>query len=131
MSQDNLELTLKEEIASLKAIIGCKNQEFENLNKKFAEKFGTEIKIGIGINSGEVVAGNMGSEDRIEYSVTGDTVNTGKRIEGITRDFPNSVLISQNVYDEVEHLIEVEAFEPLFVKGKKEKISVYKVVGVK
>lgn len=103
----------------------------KKLNKKFAEKFGTEIKIGIGINSGEVVAGNMGSEDRIEYSVTGDTVNTGKRIEGITRDFPNSVLISQNVYDEVAHLIEVEAFEPLFVKGKKEKISVYKVVGVK
>lgn len=101
------------------------------LNHTFSEKFNTEIKIGIGINSGEVVAGNMGSEDRIEYSVTGDTVNTGKRIESITRDFPNSILISERVYDEVAHLVETEAFEPICVKGKKEKISVYKVLGAK
>ncbi|MEZ4888199.1 MAG: adenylate/guanylate cyclase domain-containing protein [Chitinophagales bacterium] len=103
----------------------------EKLNHDFAGKFDTEIKIGIGIHSGEVIAGNMGSEDRVEYSVTGDTVNTGKRIESITRDFPNSILISQVVYDEVSHLIETEAFEPLFVKGKKEQISVYKVLDTK
>ncbi len=106
-------------------------RSLKKLNQVFAPKFNTEIKIGIGINSGEVVAGNMGSEDRIGYSVTGDTVNTGKRIESITRDFPNSILISEKVYNVVGNLVDTEAFEPLHIKGKKDKISVYKVLGAK
>jgi len=99
------------------------------LNKKYKEKFNTEIEIGIGINAGEVVAGNLGSEDRIRYSVTGDTVNTGKRIETITRDHPNCILISDSVYKDVKDVIQAKAWEPLFVKGKKEKILVYEVLG--
>ena len=99
------------------------------LNKKYKEKFQTEIEIGIGINYGEVVAGNLGSEDRIRYSVTGDTVNTGKRIESITKDFPNSILISDTIFQKVKDVIEVKAWDPLFVKGKKEKILVYEVLG--
>ncbi len=101
------------------------------LNKKYKEKFKTEIEIGIGINYGEVVAGNLGSEDRIRYSVTGDTVNTGKRIESITKDHPDSILISETVYQKVKEMIEVKAWDPLFVKGKKDKILVYEVLGVK
>lgn len=101
------------------------------LNEKYKEKFKTEIEIGIGINYGEVVAGNLGSEDRIRYSVTGDTVNTGKRIETITKDYPGSVLISDSVYQKVKELFEVKAWEPLFVKGKKDKLLVYEVLGVK
>ena len=100
------------------------------LNKKYKEKFKTEIEMGIGINFGEVVAGNLGSEDRIRYSVTGDTVNTGKRIETITKDYPNSIIISDSVYQKVKELVKVKAWEPLFVKGKKEKILVYEVLGV-
>jgi len=101
------------------------------LNKKYNEKFKTEIEIGIGINYGEVVAGNLGSEDRIRYSVTGDTVNTGKRIESITKDHPNSILISDSIYKKVKDFIEVKAWDPLNVKGKKDKILVYEVLGLK
>ncbi len=101
------------------------------LNKKYKEKFKTEIEIGIGINFGEVVAGNLGSEDRIRYSVTGDTVNTGKRIESITKDFPDSILISDSIYQVVKEDIEVKAWDPLFVKGKKDKLLVYEVLGLK
>jgi class 3 adenylate cyclase len=101
------------------------------LNKKYREKFKTEIEIGIGINYGEVVAGNLGSEDRIRYSVTGDTVNTGKRIEDITKDHPNSILVSDSIYQNVKELVEVKAWEPLFVKGKKDKLLVYEVLGPK
>ena len=78
--------------------------------------------MGIGINYGEVVAGNLGSEDRIRYSLTGDTVNTGKRIESITKDHPNSILISDSLYEKTKDMIEVKAWEPLFVKVKKKKI---------
>lgn len=101
-----------------------------SLNKKYMEKFKTEIEIGIGINSGEVVAGNLGSEDRIRFSVTGDTVNTGKRIETITRDYPNSILISDSSYQKVKKIVDVKAWEPIFVKGKKDKILVYEVLGI-
>jgi adenylate cyclase len=101
------------------------------LNKKYMEKFKTEIEIGIGLNSGEVVAGNLGSEDRIRFSVTGDTVNTGKRIETITKDYPNSVLISDAIYRKVKNIVNVKAWEPQYVKGKKDKIQVYEVLGIK
>jgi class 3 adenylate cyclase len=101
------------------------------LNQKYKEKFKTEIEIGIGINYGEVVAGNLGSEDRIRYSVTGDTVNTGKRIETITKDHPNSVLISDSIYEQVKDLVDVKAWEPLYVKGKKDKLLVYELLGAK
>ncbi len=101
------------------------------LNKKYREKFKTEIEIGIGINYGEVVAGNLGSEDRIRFSVTGDTVNTGKRIESITKDYPHSVLINDSVYQEVKEVINTKEWDPIQVKGKKEKIIVHEVLGVK
>jgi adenylate cyclase len=103
-------------------------EKLDELNKQFVKELPTPLKIGIGINSGEVVAGNMGSEDKIEYSVTGDTVNTGKRIETLTQDAPNKVLISETVFEKVKDLVDWTAWEPVLVKGKKEKISVYEVV---
>lgn len=106
-------------------------ENLPKLNEKYQKKFKREIQIGIGINYGEVVAGNLGSEDRINYSVTGDTVNTGKRIETLTKDFPNSVLISENIFQKTRDLVNVKAWEPLLVKGKKEPIRVYEVLGRK
>jgi len=102
-------------------------EKLKELNAKYQKNFNREIKVGIGINAGEVVAGNLGSEDRIDYSLTGDTVNTGKRIETITKEIPNSVLISQSVYDKVKEFFTFKEFEPLHVKGKKDKIQVYQV----
>ena len=100
------------------------------MNKRYKEKFKTEIEMGIGINYGEVVAGNLGSEDRIRYSVTGDTVNTGKRIESITKDHP-SIMISDSVYQKEKDIFKVKAWDPLHVKGKKDKLHVYEVLGIK
>ncbi len=105
--------------------------QLEKLNQKYLKKFNREIKMGIGINAGEVVAGNLGSEERMDYSLTGDTVNTGKRIETITKEMPNSVLVSDSVYQKTKELFDFKEFEPLFVKGKKDKIQVYEVLGRK
>lgn len=101
----------------------------EELNARYRDKMGREIEMGIGINSGEVVAGNLGSEDKISYSVTGDTVNTGKRIETLTKENPNTILVSESIFSKVNHLIRATAWEPIEVKGKKEKIQVYEVLG--
>ncbi len=101
------------------------------LNQKYQGKIKKEIQVGIGINSGEVVAGNLGSDERIDYSITGDTVNTGKRIETITIEYPNSILISDSVYQKTQSHLSVKKWEPLNVKGKKDKIIVYEVLGRK
>lgn len=112
----------------------CAIKMMENLaklNDKYMEKFKREIQMGIGINYGEVIAGNVGSAERIRYSLTGDTVNTGKRIESITKDHPNSILISDSIYERTKEVIEAKAWEPIAVKGKREKILVYEVIGRK
>jgi class 3 adenylate cyclase len=103
-------------------------RKLEVLNQKYKTRIGKETLVGIGINAGEVIAGNLGSEHRIDYALTGDTVNTGKRIETITRDFPNSILISETVYQKIKELVATKEFEPLAVKGKKDKIRVYQVL---
>ncbi|MBX2840345.1 MAG: response regulator [Flammeovirgaceae bacterium] len=106
-------------------------QKLKEINAAHEEHLKLPVSVGIGVNSGEVVAGNLGSEDKIEYSVTGDTVNTGKRIEMLTKDIPNSILISESVFKKVGHQFETKAWEPVAVKGKKEKIFVFEVLGKK
>jgi adenylate cyclase len=112
----------------------CAIKMMENLaklNEEYQAKFKRQIQMGIGINCGEVIAGNVGSAERIRYSLTGDTVNTGKRIESITKDYPNSILISDSIYQRTKEVIDAKAWEPLAVKGKRDKILVYEVIGRK
>ncbi|UCH13007.1 MAG: response regulator, partial [Bacteroidales bacterium] len=106
-------------------------KNLSKINDKYRNKFKREIQMGIGINCGEVIAGNLGSEDRIDYSVTGDTVNTAKRIESLTQEHPNSILISDSIYKKTKNIIDVKAWEPLYVKGKKDKILVYEILNTK
>lgn len=101
------------------------------LNERYQELIGREFTVGIGINSGTVVAGNLGSEDKISYSVTGDTVNTGKRIETLTREAPNTILISDPVYQKSKDLIDIKSWGPIEVRGKRERVEVYEVLGRK
>jgi class 3 adenylate cyclase len=105
--------------------------KLNELNDLYYHKFGTEIYIGIGINYGDVIAGNLGSEDRIDYSVTGDTVNTGKRIEMLSKHIPNSILISETIMEAVRDLIEAKTWGPVELKGRKGKMEVYEVIGKK
>lgn len=103
----------------------------QKLNARYQPQIGHEVTVGIGINAGMVVAGNLGSEDKISYSVTGDTVNTGKRIETLTREAPNSILISERVHERVKDLVDAKAWGPIAVRGKREKILVFEVLGRK
>ncbi|CAN5292917.1 hypothetical protein BH10PSE19_BH10PSE19_02660 [soil metagenome] len=101
----------------------------EQLNLKYATKLGHDIAIGIGINTGEVVAGNIGTEDKVEYTMIGDTVNVAERIQELTKSHPNSILISESTYNPVKNSITVEEVEPQTIRGRTEKMKLYRVTG--
>ena len=104
-------------------------RQLDIINEELQEKLGISIKVGIGINYGPVVTGNMGCENKISYSVTGDTVNTAKRIETLTKEKPNTILVSESIYEKTKHMVKAQSWEPVNVKGKNEKLSVYEVLG--
>jgi adenylate cyclase len=103
-------------------------EQIKELNEKYSDRFGRKIEIGVGVNCGEVIAGNLGSEDRMEYSLTGDTVNTGKRIETLTKRKANTIYISDKVYEKAGQHFQTQALEPVMVKGKKESLKLYEVM---
>lgn len=103
-------------------------EQLKVMNEELMGCLHVTLKVGIGINFGPVIAGNLGTDDRIEYCVTGDTVNTGKRIETLTKESPNSILVSESIYAKVKDLFSFNAWEPIEVKGKSEKVAVYEVI---
>ncbi len=104
-------------------------KRIEELHRIWLEQGKPLLTPGIGINSGYVVAGNMGSKDRLSYTVIGDAVNTAARLCGAAPG--KHCIISENTYKLVYDLIEVEEQEPIRVKGKSEPLKIYKVTGIK
>jgi adenylate cyclase len=97
----------------------------DKMNAKWKEQGRPTLGIGIGINYGEVFAGNIGSDKRLEYTVIGDAVNTASRL--CSSAGPNQILLSEPFYKALTRPPEVEALQPIQVKGKARRVAVYSV----
>lgn len=102
-------------------------KKLEEINLALKDTIGEPIIVGIGINYGPIIAGNLGSDDRLSYSITGDAVNTAKRIESLTEELPNAILISQSIYEKAQSSISTKPLGEVEIKGKNEKVKVYQV----
>jgi adenylate cyclase len=102
--------------------------ELARLNEELEAEGLPNIKIGIGINTGEALVGNMGSDQRFDYSVIGDPVNLASRLESSSKTLGKTLIVSEHTVKDIEHIFPFEYINSITVKGKTELVKVYTVV---
>ena len=88
-----------------------------------------EIAVGVGLNTGECVVGNMGSDQRFDYSVLGDAVNLAARLEGQSRPYGMPIIVGESTHDQVVGDFAFLELDLIAVKGKREAVRIYGLVG--
>lgn len=103
-------------------------EELARLNSEWAADGQPTLDIGIGINTGEMVAGNLGSETIMSYTVIGDNVNLGARLESLNKDYRTRVIISDATRSALKGRYDIRALGPVVVKGKSVPVEIFEVV---
>ncbi|MGD9580429.1 MAG: adenylate/guanylate cyclase domain-containing protein, partial [Vampirovibrionia bacterium] len=101
------------------------------LNEKWEKEGKPPLNIGIGLNSGEMIVGHMGSPRLVDYTVLGDNVNIASRVEGLNKNYGTEIIITESTYELVKDIVDVEFLDSVTVKGKTKTINIYNVVKLK
>jgi class 3 adenylate cyclase len=104
-------------------------RRLSELNQEWQKDGRPRVKMGIGISTGEVIVGNIGSEKRMEYTVIGQHVNYAQRIEGLTKEIPYDILIGESTYNGVRDSVSAEPFGPLSIDGIRTPMTIYGIDG--
>lgn len=120
------------------AFYACKTalemrRRMDELHEKWEAENRDPFEIGIGINTGVVTVGNLGSEQIFDYTAIGDNMNAGARIEALTRDYEtkNNIIISDSTYEQVIDKVEAKYIDDATVKGKKIVIKIHELISIK
>ena len=103
-------------------------QRLREFNQRRFMENQPQIRIGIGISSGEVVSGNIGSRKRMDYTVIGDGVNLSSRLEGVTKEYGCDIILSEFTYNRCRDRLWVRELDKIRVKGKNEPVSIYQLI---
>jgi adenylate cyclase len=113
-------------VNAVRAALGIQ-QLMTELNQEGTNRGWPDLRVGIGVNTGVVTAGNIGSPKRIDYTVIGDAVNVSSRL--CSNAQPGQILISESTVEEVDGVFQLDPLEPLQLKGKSRPLPVFNVIG--
>ncbi len=97
------------------------------MNQQWQSQGKPTLDIGIGINTGAMVAGNIGSDTIMSYTVIGDAVNLGARLESLNKDFGTRIIISESTRAELKGRYDIHPLGDVVVKGKSKPVAIFEV----
>lgn len=103
-------------------------KRLESLNKRHKNEGFPEFNIRIGIHTGEAIVGNVGSEDRLNYTALGDTVNLASRLESISKNYNTQIIVSHATFNQVSEKFHFRFLDEVTVRGKQESIAIYELI---
>jgi adenylate cyclase len=102
-------------------------QELQRLHASWARRNLPQLDIGIGINTGPMVVGNMGSRDRLAYTVIGDTVNVASRLQSLNKELGTRVLVTEATKQQAGEAFPYRSLDQVKVRGRDEALNVYEI----
>lgn len=99
------------------------------LQERWSQQGRPRIDIGIGLNTGPMLVGNMGSEKRFNYTIMGDSVNLASRLEGVTKTFGTRAIVSDSTHAEARSVGTFRELDMIRVKGKSKPVTIYELLG--
>ncbi|HPO51014.1 MAG TPA: adenylate/guanylate cyclase domain-containing protein, partial [Spirochaetota bacterium] len=105
-------------------------KSLEELNKEIMRRYDKTISVGIGVHYGNVLAGNIGSKVRMEYTVIGDTVNLASRLESLTKIYKTPIIISAETKNNIKNIEDftIREIDTTPIKGKEKRVTIYEVI---
>jgi adenylate cyclase len=103
--------------------------QLAELSKKWEAEGRPVVRMGVGINSGAAIVGNIGSDQRMEYTAIGDTVNLASRLETASKDLGVDIVVSEHTYDAIRPLFRWKSAGEVTVRGRTEPVRAYSVEG--